>query len=70
MSPILTLFAIIERYVMKTYFMKALLIGNEFCKVGKHYSLGCNGPGKKFLKKNCSVNEQYQFCILTEAELR
>lgn len=70
MSPILTLFAILERCVVKTYFMNALLVESEFCEEGKHYFLGCNESGKKLLKKNCSVYEHYQFCILTQAELR
>lgn len=58
MSPILTLFAILERYVMKTYFMKALFADNEFCKEGKHDSLRCDDSGEGHLKKNCSVDEQ------------
>lgn len=53
---------------MKTYFLKALFADNEFCKEGKHDSLGCDESGKKLLKRNCSVYEQYQFCILTEGE--
>lgn len=53
---------------MKTYFMKALFAGNEFCKEGKHDSLGCDESGKKLHKNNCSVYEQYQFYILTEGE--
>lgn len=44
-SPILTL--ILEKYVMKNYFMKALFADNEFCKEGKHYSLGCDESGKE-----------------------
>lgn len=50
--------------------MKVLFGDNEFCKEGKHDSLGCNESGKELLRKNCSVYEQYQFCILTEVELR
>lgn len=56
--------------VVKTYFMKALIENNGFCKEGKHDSLGCDDSGKELLKKkNCSLYERYQFCILNEAEL-
>lgn len=58
MSPILILFAILEIYVMKSYFMKALFADNEFCKEGKHDSLRFDESNKELLIKNCSVYEQ------------
>lgn len=49
--------------------MKALTENNGFCKEGKHDSLGCDESGKELLKQNCSLYEQYHFCILNEVEL-
>lgn len=58
MSPILTLFAILEIYVMETYFMKALFADNEFCKEEKHDSLRFDESSKELLIKNRSIYEQ------------
>lgn len=57
-----------DRYVVKTYFMKALIESNGFCKEGRHDSLGCNESGKELLQNNCSLHEQYHFYKLNETE--